>query len=898
MKKFTTKTKMIALLVTMLLITSAFVSLTSLVQAQYNNVQEGGSIPLPAGVTPDFEVDTNVFLSFRPDPVGVGQEILVNLWMEPPIHVSRYMTGYEIIVTAPDGSETVFTMDSYRGDSTAWFPWIVDQVGTWKLRFDFPGGYFPAGNYTVPEGIAVYLPRNIEFTESCYYKPATTGDQELTVQEDIVYSWPEAELPTDYWTRPIPFENREWWQIAGNFPWYGPGGGQGWPDDTNIYYNDRYDFIPYTTAPNTAHIVWKRQGAISGIVGGETRSGSDVPMFQMSLNPPTPSIIYGGRCFGTTTTVLPDGTTGRVWECYDLRTGEIYWQKTDVSTVPQYIEYDAGYGEVPGAAGRAFGDIGYVSLIYIGSGRLIKYDPFTGNEGLNVEIPGGLSSGTYYRNLYALSIQNIGTQANPEYRLINWTTAGQPAGFGAIGRNPAIISNTSYARSSIPTLYDMESGYGATYGGISPPAMGVAYGTTITGYDLFTGEELCTQELPDEAMYSGSVAVADHGKVAVLLKNGYFKAFDLATGNFAWKSELMDYPWGEASFGGYAIQSAYGMFFRQSYDGVYAFNWDDGTIAWHYKDPANPYETPYRNADTGTIYSFDQGAWIADGKMYTLNNEHTPTPPITRGWGVNCIDIFTGERVWKIKGISDWTAPGPIADGYLTISAADGYMYVFGKGESETTVAAPLNNVAKGSPITITGSVLDMSPGQPGTPCVSADSMSTQMEYIHLQQPVDGIWHNETITGVPVLLTAISEDGMECVDLGTTTTEGYYGTFGISWTPQTEGTYEIVASFAGDDSYGSSAAATWVTVGPAASAGGTITPEEPTPEEPTQPTPTEPTPEEPTPEEPTPEQPTPEEPEPEPTETPLITTELAIVIAIVAACIIGAVAYIALRRRK
>jgi hypothetical protein len=152
-------------------------------------------------------------------------------------------------------------------------------------------------------------------------------------------------------------------------------------------------------------------------------------------------------------------------------------------------------------------------------------------------------------------------------------------------------------------------------------------------------------------------------------------------------------------------------------------------------------------------------------------------------------------------------------------------------------------------------------------------------------------------------LTAISQDGMECVDIGTTTTEGYYGTFGFTWTPQTEGTYEIVASFEGTDAYGSSGASTWVTVGPATSAGGTITPE---PQQPSTDgtTPTEPTPEEPTtpdqttPEEPTPEEPTPEEPEPTIPEHPLISAELAIVIAVVAACIIGAVAYIALRRRQ
>ena len=50
-----------------------------------------------------------------------------------------------------------------------------------------------------------------------------------------------------------------------------------------------------------------------------------------------------------------------------------------------------------------------------------------------------------------------------------------------------------------------------------------------------------------------------------------------------------------------------------------------------------------------------------------------------------------------------------------------------------------------------------------------------------------------------------------------------------------------------------------------------------------------PTPEQPTPEQPTPEEPTPEQPEPETTaEAPLISTELAIILAVVVACIIGA----------
>jgi hypothetical protein len=125
--------------------------------------------------------------------------------------------------------------------------------------------------------------------------------------------------------------------------------------------------------------------------------------------------------------------------------------------------------------------------------------------------------------------------------------------------------------------------------------------------------------------------------------------------------------------------------------------------------------------------------------------------------------------------------------------------------------------VPKGNGIVIKGTVLDLSPAQPDTPCVSKESMTTQMEYLHMQRPNDGIKHDTTITGVPVTLTAMSADGTY-LDLGTVTTDGYYGTFSKTWTPPAEGDYKIIASFVGDDSYGSSAAATAISVGPAAEA--------------------------------------------------------------------------------
>ena len=80
--------------------------------------------------------------------------------------------------------------------------------------------------------------------------------------------------------------------------------------------------------------------------------------------------------------------------------------------------------------------------------------------------------------------------------------------------------------------------------------------------------------------------------------------------------------------------------------------------------------------------------------------------------------------------------------------------------------------------------------------------------------PLTGLWNNETINGVSVSLTAIDSSGA-IVDIGTVTTNGYYGTFSKAWNPPKQDTYTIIASFVGDNSYGSSGAATAVTVGPA-----------------------------------------------------------------------------------
>jgi hypothetical protein len=83
--------------------------------------------------------------------------------------------------------------------------------------------------------------------------------------------------------------------------------------------------------------------------------------------------------------------------------------------------------------------------------------------------------------------------------------------------------------------------------------------------------------------------------------------------------------------------------------------------------------------------------------------------------------------------------------------------------------------------------------------------MSRWMEYLFMQQvyPADA-------KGVDVSLSAIDPNG-NLVQIGTTTTD-INGNYGLHYTPEVPGTYQIIARFAGSASYGSSSASTFIGV--------------------------------------------------------------------------------------
>ncbi len=263
---------------------------------------------------------------------------------------------------------------------------------------------------------------------------------------------------------------------------------------------------------------------------------------------------------------------------------------------------------------------------------------------------------------------------------------------------------------------------------------------------------------------------------------------------------MKDDPWGE--FWMYDEAAYQNLLFGVGYTGVWALDEVTGKVVWHYADPATPFETPYSSNGT-SCYSV-QAIRVADGKIYVCNDEHTATQPATRGWGLICLNATTGEFLWKIKGTR--MSPGPAADGYLIApSSYDGYMYVLGKGTSATTIEAPLTAITLGQKIVLKGTVLDMSPAQPGTPCVSKESMAAWMDYLHLHMPIPA-----DVKGVSVSLDTLDPNN-NFVHIATVTTD-MSGTFSDLWQPEIAGKYTVIATFMGDGSYGSSYAETAVGV--------------------------------------------------------------------------------------
>jgi hypothetical protein len=353
----------------------------------------------------------------------------------------------------------------------------------------------------------------------------------------------------------------------------------------------------------------------------------------------------------------------------------------------------------------------------------------------------------------------------------------------------------------------------------------------------------------------GDIADEEAGIFVMKVKESLqWYGFDLNTGNMVWgptdpMEPFMMYDRASSIYDG--------KLYSDGYSGVYCYDIKTGAFQWLFRTDKNLLEGPYEYWPVGTVV-------FAGGLMYVTTGEHSHTQPLNRGWSMYCADANTGERLWKTTGV--WGTP-VLADGYMaSMNGMDNQVYCFGKGQTQTTVEGPLAAIPDGSSIIIQGTVIDKSPGAMsdgmmarypnGLPCMSDADMDEWMEHVYKQHPLP-----TDATGVSVTLDAIDPNG-NFIHIDTVTTD-LSGSYSTLWEPEHEGKYTVLATFEGSDAYFSSFAETAIGVGPASTPG------------------------------------TPIEPEPtEPAEAPFITTEIAIIAAVIIVAIIGIVAFWALRRRK
>jgi outer membrane protein assembly factor BamB len=742
-----------------------------------------------AGTTP-----TWAFLAAAPNPIGVNQQATITFWLNefPPTASGAQgdrWEGFSLEITKPNGD--VQTMGPYESDpvGSKYIQYTPDQVGNYSLKFSFPGQNITGLRYGQPI--------------NNYYEPSESRTVILQVQEDPIPTWQDAPLPTDYWDRPIYSENRDWYQIGGNWLLKGY--------DTSKVYSAQ-GFNPYTTAPNTGHILWTKPIAFGGLVGGNYTTGTVEYYTGLSYegkwNPP---IIMQGRLYYN----LPvaNSPSGGQFACVDIRTGETLWTKTGTLTLGQVYDYES-----PNQHGAHAYLWSCPSSFFGPPQNWTMYDAFTGEQLLtfyNTQNPTFTMSGNGDLIGYVLNgmgnwlckwnsskaIPTVGTSgpnawswSPPKGASLDWS-----AGIEWNVTVPDVPGSQSINRVSGDRIWASSFLMSET----PPITVDVAYDVSDEGQ----GKQLWVAnrtDMIDPGQFAGGIGPLGEGVYAVYSKEKLvWYGYNINTGTRVWgPTEPYDNDWGMyvAVLGG-EPQIAYGKMYAQAFDGcIHAFDITDGTEVWTYYAGSAGFETPY-----GT-YPFYGGPTIADGKVYSTNGEHSPGSPLWRGERLHCVDAETGEGVWNITG---WFQGPVVADGYLmTLNGADNQIYCFGKGQTATTVTASPKVSVNGDSVLIEGSVMDQSPGATDIPAIADEDMTAWMEHVYMQKPMPS-----DAKGVEVSLDTFDPNG-NFVHIGNTTSDAS-GMFKLMFTPEVPGEYTIMASFGGSDSYWRSSAETAIGVGEA-----------------------------------------------------------------------------------
>jgi outer membrane protein assembly factor BamB len=772
-------------------------------------------------------ITTYPFVDAIPNPVGVGQKCLINFGLLN--FLAEDGDGWNVTVTITDPEGHVTTI----GPLKTWSTGTVGQyftpeiVGTYQIQCHFEGEYYNSTSPRVASG---------------YYAPSETDVLELTVTEDQVDLYPGQSLPSEYWTRPIDSQLREWWSVAGS--WASK------PD--NLY-------APYNDAPETAHILWTMPmgDTNGGLVGGDTGDhgyqNGDAYEGKFAGSVIISGVLYYNR--------YVSGAPTQTIVAVDLHTGETLWENN----------YTFGGGRI--SIGQTLywdclNSRGAFSYIWLVSGTnwygvdaesgILRYNMTNVPSGTNYIGPNG--------EIMKYSIVNYGNSSNPDYRLLQWNSS-YVVTKGKVGMSESWGSQTQgVTYDATERGYDLNvsiPSYNSAAAGVFPSSGNTTIQKAFVGdrviltsvdynnvqiwaLDLTRGSEgalLFNKVNAAPAEWAeGFITISSIGQagwaawsqedmVAIFFskENRVHYAYSLDTGEFLWETEPQVYAdaWADtvlASFGPDRV-IAYNKLYSATVGGiVYCYDICNGTQLWNYT-ANDPYHESYLTNNWWIMPLF-----VSDGKIYFGSLEHSALDPKPRGAPFFALDAETGDLIWRADGLfrqTRWGGRAIIGDSIIaTMDTYDQQIYGIGKGPSTTTLSAPDTAVEANTAVMIKGTIMDNSPGTEsdalqlrfpnGVPVVSDESQSAWMLYVYKQfsQPMDA-------TGVSISIDATDPNG-NSVHLGDTTSDAS-GQFYFEFTPTTEGKYTIYATFMGSEAYYSSYAQNALTVSAAQAAPTTAT---------------------------------------------------------------------------
>jgi hypothetical protein len=815
------------------------------------------ALPAANAHTPAWQIPTYAFVNAAPNPAGVGQPVNIGMWINnvPPTANRQYgdRWNFKVTVTKPNGDTEAlgtFTSDDTGGTHTEYTP---DTAGNYTFFLSFPGQTL-AGDNPSPIG-GTY---NAAFVGD-YFEPSNASTT-LTVQEEPVPPIPQTPLPTNYWTRPIESVNLLWYTISG--AWLGLASST---FSTTGAYNASGNYNPYTTAPTTAHIMWTQPAAPGGLIGGEfgateTSNFNAPTQYQPKFDPIIMNgILYYQEFPGSSST--PTG-----WTALDLKTGQTLWTKDinqglmcgqllDYVTPNQYgaLAYLWGisptmphgatiptFPNTPPNTGTTYSMYDattgkYILSIVNGTGMTLTEDEggnligyyvnFTAGtqivQGVPVTTPEGGALLECWNSTVAVHELNPATPGYSYSGASEWYWQPTqddviPFSYGIVWAKPIGIIGSGVSTSlgsgltEAPALHIASNCIedGVILMTASSPTIGSSYQTgwqAEAGYDVNTGEQLWITNRTETPNTRLAMCPATAGVYAeVTITTFTISGYSMKTGKQVWGPFVLPNHNPYDSIGGYQYVSANGTLYLWGLGGdIYAIDMATGDIVWattteQLLGPSGS-DTPYGVWPTWT---FTDGS-VAGGMLFVPVG-HQYSPPMFRGANLLAINITDGQLVWKNMGF-DVTCPPATSDGVtIAFSSYDNQIYAYGLGPTKTTVTAPSVGVTTDTPVTISGTVTDISAGSQqnavamnfpnGLPCVSDASMSDWMQFVYEQQPCPA-----NVTGVPVTLSVLDSNGNQ-YSIGTAMSDGS-GTYSLTWTPKISGNFTVYASFAGSESY-------------------------------------------------------------------------------------------------